>query len=41
VHVVHLPGGNIARVRTWGVAAPKLVAEVLRRVSAIQDWRVG
>jgi len=41
VHVVHLPGGNIARIRTWGAAAPELVAEVLRRVSAIQDWIVG
>jgi hypothetical protein len=39
VHVVHLPGGNKARIRTWGIAAPELVAEVLRRVSAIQDWR--
>ncbi len=39
VHVVHLPGGNVARVRTWGTAAPELVADVLRRVSAIQDWR--
>ena len=39
VHVVHLPGGNIAHIRTWGIAAPELVAEVLRRVSAIQEWR--
>ena len=39
IHVAHLPGGNRARVRTWGTAAPDLVASVLRRVSAIQDWR--
>ncbi len=39
VHVVHLPGGNVARVRTRGEAATALVAEVLRRVSAIQAWR--
>ena len=40
VQVVHLPGGHRARVRTSGTPAPGLVAEVLRRLSAIQDWRV-
>lgn len=39
IHVVHLPGGNVARVRTRGEALPGLVAEVLRRVSSIQAWR--
>lgn len=39
VHVVHLPGGNVARIRTRGEAATALVAEVLRRVSGIQVWR--
>ncbi len=39
VHVVHLPGGNLARVRTWGDAAPSLVAEVLRRLSGLEGWR--
>jgi hypothetical protein len=41
VQVVHLPGGNVARVRTWGAPALALVAEVLRRLSGIQDWRMG
>ena len=41
VHVVHLPGGNQARVRTSGEAAPDLVAGVLERVSAVRGWRVG
>lgn len=40
VHVVHLPGGNVAQVRTRGEAAADLVAEVLRRVSAIQVWQI-
>ena len=39
VQVVHLPGGNRARVRTWGDAAPSLVAEVLRRLSGLEGWR--
>ena len=39
VHVVHLPGGNRARVRTWGDAAPSLAAEVLRRLSGLEGWR--
>lgn len=39
VHVVHLPGGNRARVRTWGDAATGLVAEVLRRLSGLEGWR--
>ena len=41
VQVVHLPGGNVAQVRTWGTPAPALVAEVLRRLSGLQDWRMG
>ena len=39
VHVVHLLGGNRVRVRTWGDAAPSLVAEVLRRLSGLEGWR--
>jgi hypothetical protein len=39
VQVVHLPGGNLARIRTWGAAEPGLVAEVLRRLSGLEGWR--
>lgn len=38
IHVVHLPGGEAFRVRTFGSAAPDLVAEVLKRTSHIQSW---
>jgi hypothetical protein len=38
VHVVHLPGGNTCRVRTFGAPAPDLVAEVLSRTTHIQSW---
>jgi hypothetical protein len=41
VHVVHLPGGDICRVRTFGVAAPDLVTEVLKRTSHIQIWNLA
>jgi hypothetical protein len=41
VHVVHLPGGEIARVRTLGTPAPGLVAEVLKRTSHIQSWHLA
>lgn len=40
VHLVHLPGGESFRVRTFGVAAPRLVAEVLKRTSHIQVWNL-
>lgn len=39
VHVVQLPGGGTARVRTSGDPAPELVAEVLRRLSGLPDWK--
>jgi len=38
VHVIHLPGGATFRSRTYGQAAPDLVAEVLKRTSHIQTW---
>ena len=38
VHVVHLPGNDSFRVRSFGQRAPGLVAEVLKRVSSIQTW---
>lgn len=41
VHVVRLPGGPRAEVRTWGEPAPDLVAAVLGRVGCFQDWEVG
>jgi hypothetical protein len=41
VHVVHLPGGESFRVRTFGAAAPQLVAEVLKRTSHIQVWNLA
>jgi hypothetical protein len=41
VHVAHLPGGDRARVRTFGTPAPELVAEVLKRTSHIQIWNLA
>ncbi|HLP31369.1 MAG TPA: hypothetical protein VK150_08410 [Geothrix sp.] len=41
IHVVHLPGGESFRVRTFGTAAPELVAEVLKRTSHIQIWNLA
>jgi len=41
VHVVHLPGGDSFRVRTFGTPAPEFVAEVLRRTSHIQVWNLA
>jgi len=41
VHVVHLPGGDSFQVRTFGTAAPDLVAEVLKRTSHIQIWNLA
>jgi hypothetical protein len=41
VHVVHLPGGNRAIVRTWNEPAPALVAEVLHRLSGLDGWTFG
>lgn len=38
IHVVHLPGGNRFRVRTFGATALSFVAEVLTRTSHIQSW---
>jgi hypothetical protein len=38
IHVVHLPGGETFRARTFGQAAPDLVAEILKRTSHIQIW---
>lgn len=38
VHVIHLPGGDAFRVRTYGRSAPDLVVEVLKRTSHIQAW---
>jgi hypothetical protein len=39
VHVVHLPGADRFQVRTLGLKAPGLIAEVLKRTSHIQTWR--
>ena len=41
VHVAHLPGGDRVRVRTFGIPAPELVAEVLKRTSHIQIWNLA
>lgn len=41
VHVVHLPGGDSFRVRTFGQAAPGLVSEVLKHTSHIQIWHLA
>jgi hypothetical protein len=41
VHVVHLPGGETFRVRTYGTAARDLVAEVLARTSRVQVWNLA
>jgi hypothetical protein len=41
VHLVHLPGGEAFRVRTFGQPAPGLVAEVLKRTSHIQIWNLA
>jgi hypothetical protein len=41
VHVVHLPGEAGFKVRTFGTAAPDLVAEVLKRTSQIQIWHLA
>lgn len=38
VHVVHLPGGDRYRVRTFGQPAPGLAGEVLKRTSHIESW---
>jgi hypothetical protein len=38
VHIVHLPGGELFRVRTFGTSAPSLVAEILKRTSSVQIW---
>ncbi len=38
VHIVQLPGGDAFRVRTFGLPALELVAEVLKRTSHIQSW---
>jgi hypothetical protein len=40
VHVVQLPGGEWFRVRTFGTAAPDLVADVLKHVSHLQNWHL-
>ncbi len=41
VQVVHLPGGDSFRVRTLGIPATELVAEVLKRISHIQFWNLA
>lgn len=41
VHVVHLPGVGSFRVRTRGMPAEGLVAEVLSRVSSIRIWSLA
>lgn len=41
IHVVHLPGGGTFRVRTYGQAAPDLVASVLKHTSHIQIWQLA
>lgn len=41
VHVVHLPGGESFKVRSFGTAAPLLVAEVLAHTSHIQVWNLA
>ena len=41
IHVVHLPGGESFRVRTCGLVAPGLVAEVLKHTSHIQVWNLA
>lgn len=38
IQVVQVPRPESFRVRTYGAAAPELVAEVLRRVSPCQIW---
>jgi hypothetical protein len=40
VQVVHLPGGERFRVRTFGTPAPDLVVEVLKQLSHIQNWKL-
>ncbi len=41
IHVVHLPGGESFRVRTFGSPAPDLVAAVLQRTSHVQVWNLA
>ncbi len=41
IHVVHLPGGQAFRIRTFGVPSDGLVAEVLKRTSHIQIWNLS
>jgi hypothetical protein len=38
IHVVHLPGGDSFRIRSYGFPAPDLVTRVLERTSHIQIW---
>ncbi len=41
IHVVHLPGGEAYRLRTFGASAPEVVAEVLKQTSHIQVWNLA
>ena len=41
IHIVGLPGGDAFKVRSFGTAAPRLVAEVLQRISHIQVWNLA
>lgn len=41
VHVVHLPESGVFQTRTFGVAAPGLIAEVLQHTSHIQIWQLA
>lgn len=41
IHVVHLPGGEAFKCRTYGTSAPELVAEILRHTSSIQIWNLA
>jgi hypothetical protein len=38
IQVVQVPRRGVFRVRTYGAAAPKLVAEVLSRITSCQVW---
>ncbi len=38
VHVVHLPGGPVFQVRTWGHPQVEVVVEVLKRITSSQNW---
>jgi len=41
IHVVHLPGGEVFKARSFGTTAPELLVEVLKRTSSIQIWNLA